>query len=436
MNKRVFFTRQLASWLYHTHWHYKTLLAVIIERVEYLPDDGNAVINELLLQYPAKPSERAIANLLNSSARLSKWFAATPTPTIRVLNLDRDGFTGQLTDEATGHTTNRLPIIDTVGDLADWLTLSLPELDWFANFWRFDTATPEHFKHYQYQLLEKRDGGFRLIEKPKTRLKQLQRKIYQEILTTADTHSAAHGFCPGRSCLSHAANHTNKRYVMSYDIAQCFQSIGWLKVKSVFLRMGYTQNVSTYLTALCTHKVQLKRQQQAALSPTQRTLLRQRHLPQGAPTSPALTNIVLFRLDQRLTGLANRLDLDYSRYADDIALSGNGHRDYRFLQPLIGKICLDEGVTLNYRKTRIRRSHQKQRLTGIIVNNKLNIDRKQFDTLKATLTNCVQHGLQSQNRNNHPHFDEHLLGKIQYVKSLNKQRGLKLEKIYSDIWLA
>ena len=154
-----------------------------------------------------------------------------------------------------------------------------------------------------------------------------------------------------------------------------------------------------------------------------------------APTSPALTNIVLFRLDQRLTGLASRLDLDYSRYADEIAMSGNVHRDYRFLQPLIGKICLDEGVTLNYRKTRIKRSHQKQRLTGIVVNNKPNIDRKQFDTLKATLTNCVWHGLQSQNRNNHPRFNEHLLGKIQYVKSLNKQRGLTLEKIYSNIAL-
>lgn len=135
----------------------------------------------------------------------------------------------------------------------------------------------------------------------------------------------------------------------------------------------------------------------------------------------------------RLKGLANSLDLDYSRYADDIAMSGNSHRDWRFLEPLIGGICLDERVSLNYRKTRIYRTHQKQRLVGIVVNNKPNIDRKYFDVLKATLTNCKRHGIESQNRNGHPYFCAHLLGRIQYVKSLNKPRGLKLERIYHDI---
>lgn len=424
MNK-VFFSNQLASWLYQADWHYKTLLAVIIERVDNFPDDCNLLIDELLLQHPVQPTERTIADAVNSSLRVSSWFKSHPIPTLKHLNLDGEKFTAEA--------ISQLPVIDTIGDLEDWLTLSLPELEWFADFWRFDTATPVHLKHYQYQLLEKPDGRIRLIEKPKTRLMQLQRQIYKDILMTADTHSAAHGFCPGRSCLSHASNHTNKRYVMSFDIAQCFQSIGWLKVKTVFLKMGYPDKVSTYLTALCTHSAQLRRSQLTKFDTTQRARLRQRHLPQGAPGSPALTNIVLYRLDQRLTGLANRLGLDYSRYADDIAMSGHAHRDYRFLEPLIGAICLDEGVTLNYRKTRIKRCHQQQRLTGIVVNNKPNIDRKQFDVLKATLTNCARHGLHSQNRNNHPHFNAHLLGKIQHIKSINKQKGLKLEKIYQDI---
>ncbi len=435
VNKQVFFARQLAAWLYQADWHYKTLLAIVIEYVDHLPKDGNALVNELLLHYPVKPTERKLTDFLNSSARVSNWFATNPVPTIKHLSLASERFTDHPTDHTKGKTTKRLPIIDTIGDLAEWLSLSLPELDWFANFWRFDTATPEHLKHYQYQLLEKQDGHIRLIEKPKTRLKQLQRKIYEEILATVKTHSAAHGFCPGRSCLSHASIHTNKRYVMSYDIEQCFQSIGWLQVKTVFLRMGYPAKVSTYLTALCTHSVQLNTRQLMNFDASQRARLRQRHIPQGAPGSPALTNIILYRLDQRLTGLANSLGLNYSRYADDIAMSGNAHRDYRFLQPLIGGICLDEGVTLNNRKTRITRSHQKQRLTGIVVNNKPNIDRKQFDVLKATLTNCARYGLQNQNRNNHPDFDAHLLGKIQYVKSINKQKGVKLERIYQSISL-
>ena len=117
-------------------------------------------------------------------------------------------------------------------------------------------------------------------------------------------------------------------------------------------------------------------------------------------------------------------------------MSGNRHRDWRFLEPLIGGICLDEGVTLNYKKTRIKRSHQKQRVVGIVVNAKANVDRKYFDTLKATLTNCARYGLDSQNRHEHPQFHAHLLGRIQYVKTLNEQRGLKLEQIYRDIDIA
>ncbi len=426
LSNKAFFTRQLGSWMYQADWHYKTLLAVVIESVDDLPNDCDALINELLLHYSKTPTEAELGRFLHSSARVSNWLTSNPAPTIKRLNLDGDRFTG---DYAAG----RLPAIDTVGELADWLSLSLAELDWFANLWRTASATPEYLKHYQYQFIKKNYDQTRLIEKPKTRLKLLQRKIYQEILTTADVHPAAHGFCKGRSCLTHAATHTGKNYVMSYDIAQCFQSIGWLRVKTVFMRMGYTPNVSSYLTALCTHRVQLKRSQLALFDFTQRSRLQQRHLPQGAPTSPALTNIVLYRLDQRLTGLANKLDLDYSRYADDIALSGNTHRDYRFLQPLVGGICLDEGVALNHRKTRLKRRHQKQRLTGIVVNDKINIDRKQFDILKATLINCVRHGLHSQNRNNHPDFSAHLFGKIQYVKSVNNAKGLKLERIYRDI---
>lgn len=427
MNKHIFFTKQLASWLYQAGWHYKTLLAAIIEYVHDSPDDCNALINELLLQHPVKPSEQTIAGFLHSSARVSGWFTSVPTPTIKLFNLEGARFTG---DAAL-----KQPAIDTVGDLADWFEITVSELDWFANFWRFDTTAPKRLRHYNYQLLKKRDGNPRLIEIPKTRLKRLQRKIHQEILTAVDTHTAAHGFCPGRSCMSHAANHTNKRYVMSYDIEQCFQSIGWLKVKTVFLRMGYTAKVSTYLAALCTHSVRLEKPQLAMFDPIELARLRQRHLPQGAPSSPTLTNAVLYRLDQRLAGLAHRLDLDYSRYADDLTMSGNTHRDYRFLEPLIGGICLDESITLNYKKTRIKRSHQQQLLTGIVVNAKTNISRKQFDSLKATLTNCARHGLHSQNRDNHPHFGAHLFGKIQYVKSINKKRGLKLEKIYRNISL-
>lgn len=426
MNKQEFFSRQLARWLFQVDWHYTTLLGVTIECVGELPDDCNALINDLLLQYPEKPSERSITEFLYSSSRLSSWFNNTiPAPSVTRLNLDSPTFTAQICSQH--------PVIDTLGDLADWLAISHSELEWLASFWRFDASTPGHFKHYRYQLLKKRDGRMRLIEKPKARLKSVQRKIYREILSASDTHPAAHGFCKGRSCMSHASIHAGKRYLMLFDIADCFQSIGWLKVKAAFMRMGYADKVSSYLTALCTHCVHLEKTQLTHFDSTHRARLKQRHLPQGAPSSPALVNAVLHQLDLRLAGLAKSLDLEYSRYADDIVMSGNAHRDWRFLEQLTGGICLDESVSLNFRKTRIKRAHQKQRIVGIVVNKKPNIDRKQFDVLKAILTNCTRHGLESQNRGNHPQFRAHLFGRIQYVKSLNEQRGLKLERIYRNI---
>lgn len=426
MNKQALFSRQLAKWLCQTDWHYRTLLGVSIDCVDELPDDGNELINDLLLHYPEKPSESQITGFLYSSSRLSNWFTRTiPAPGVIRFNLDSPTFTRQLYSQHPG--------IDTLGDLVDWLGITHSELEWFAGFWRFDNNTPEHLKHYQYQLLKKQDGRMRLIEKPKVRLKRLQRKIYQEILSTSHGHPAAHGFCKGRSCKTHASIHAGKRYLMLFDIADCFHSIGWSQVKSVFKRMGYAETVSSYLTALSTHCVHLEKAQSTHFDNTQKAKLRQRHLPQGAPASPALVNAVLHQLDSRLSGLAKSLDLEYSRYADDMVLSGNAHRDWRFLEPLVGGICLDEGVSLNHRKTRIKRAHQKQRMVGIVVNKKPNIDRKHFDSLKAILTNCTRHGLESQNRGNHPQFRAHLHGRIQYVKSLNEQRGLKLERIYRDI---
>jgi len=412
VNKREFFSKQLAVWLHHAEWHYVTQLSVAIEYIDELPADVNVLINEMLIQYPVKPSQSDIDSYLRTSSRLAQWFRRSNPPQIKRLNLESPAFINR--------PNYQHPAIDTLGDLADWLELSQPQLHWL------------HLQHYHYQLLEKRDGRPRLIEKPKPTLKRVQRKIYDEILSTLDTHPAAHGFCKDRNCLSHASLHTGKQYLFLFDLTECFQSIGWVRVKAQFKRMGYPESVSVYLTALCTHSV-LKPSMLKPFDPTQRERLRRRHLPQGAPSSPALVNAVLHHLDHRLDGLAAKLGLNYSRYADDIAMSGNTHRDWRFLEPLVGAICLEEGVSLNNKKTRIKRPHQKQRVTGVVVNSKTNVDRKYFENLKAILTNCARHGIESQNRHEHPQFRAHLLGKIRYVKSLNENRGLKLEKIYRQI---
>ena len=197
--------------------------------------------------------------------------------------------------------------------------------------------------------------------------------------------------------------------------------------------LGYNEPVSKALANLCTHQCRTDVPEIAKLDLTQIQRLKARHLAQGAPTSPALSNAVMFHLDHRLANLAESLDMTYSRYADDLAFSTDKQRDWHFLEPLVGSICLEEGFTLNYRKSLRRLSHQRQKLTGVIVNKQPNIDRRYYDELKAILTNCIRTGADRQNRNNISHFEQHLLGRILYVDQLNPHKGAKLKHLYEQI---
>ncbi len=424
-NQRIYFCQQLADWLHSETWHFTTLLATCIESVANLAKDSDALISELLVEFPDKPCRDAIFKFLTSNTRVRSWFQFSPTkPEVVSFNLSPSQ-----ANELKPH----LPVINTAGDLAKWLKLTTCQLEWLADLKRHDQKDRRHLQHYHYSVIDKRHGSKRLIESPKTRLKMIQRKINDNILAHASMHESAHGFRKSRSCISHAARHVKKEYVFVFDLAHCFPSVQWRQIYQVFRGFGYAVSVSKYLTALCTHQSYPRRELISKLDNEQQSLLKYRHLPQGAPSSPALSNAVLFRLDKRLAGLAKSLNLVYSRYADDMVLSGSTHRNWQFLEPLVGSICLEQGFTLNYRKSRTLRPQQRQKITGVVVNEKLNIDRRDYDRLKAILTNCARHGLQSQNHANHPDFRAYLLGSIQHVKSLNESKGNKLESIYARV---
>jgi hypothetical protein len=159
------------------------------------------------------------------------------------------------------------------------------------------------------------------------------------------------------------------------------------------------------------------------------------HLPQGAPTSPALANLCALHLDMRLDELARSLDAHYTRYADDLALSGGEALRRRIgnVSALVGEIAIEEGFAVNHRKTRSMHRSHRQLLTGVIVNEKPNVRRDEFDRLKAILTNCVRHGAGSQNREGRADFHAHLAGRIAHVASLNWARGKKLQEIFRQI---
>jgi hypothetical protein len=334
-----------------------------------------------------------------------------------------------------------VPAIHTPRDLASFLGLSLNELLWFADPGSYLRKVPHGpLQHYHYQWRDKADGSRRLIEIPKSRLKRLQRQLLERILLAVPVHPAAHGFVRGRSCLSAARPHSGQAMLIRLDLEDFFASIGGGRIFALYRTLGYPETVASLLQGLCCNRVPeaILRQRDAngrLLSWPQRNRLAARHLPQGAPSSPTLANLCAWRLDQRLAGLARAMGLHYTRYADDLALSGDhlGPARYQRLQALVGAIALEEGFALNHRKTRRIGQSQRQRLLGLVINQHPNIPRQEFDQLKAILTNCQRHGPASQNRNNHPDFQAHLRGRIARVAALHPGRGEKLMGLLGGI---
>ncbi|MES9927803.1 MAG: reverse transcriptase family protein, partial [Candidatus Thiodiazotropha sp. 6PDIVS] len=331
-----------------------------------------------------------------------------------------------------------LPQLASWHDVRIWLGLSNEELAWFADReGRQGNITEPKLHHYRYRWVRKRSGEARLIEIPKRRLKAMQRQILKEILNQVPPHPSAHGFTRGRSCLTYTAQHLDKYAVMRMDLKDFFHSVPIPRIGATFKRLGYPQGVAHLLQGLCTHvtSASLAGALHEQLPWENQRRLSGKHLPQGAPSSPAIANLCAWGLDCRLSGLADRFGLNYSRYADDLAFSGSkeliGLAPY--LQTVIGAIALEEGFRINHRKTLLRTQAQSQRLAGMVVNKKSNLSRQEYDRLKAILYNCVRFGPESQNRHDMVDFKSHLAGKIAYATWLNPERGARLNCLWQQI---
>src|SRR5207248_6755126 len=196
------------------------------------------------------------------------------------------------------------------------------------------TVPDEKLRHYRYRWSVKRSGGARLIEEPKPLLKHFQRVVLREILERIPVHPSAHGFRRGRSALTYAESHVGRRVVIHLDLEDFFPSVAPGRIDGLFRQCGYPEPVAHLLTGMVTNTVPLAvwraapRPSDAELLPAHfrhGNRLAHPHLPQGAPTSPAIANLAAFRLDRRLAGLARATGLTYSRYADDLAFSSAGH---------------------------------------------------------------------------------------------------------------
>ena len=318
-----------------------------------------------------------------------------------------------------------VPVIESAGALAEWLLLYPSELEWFADLKGLGSKTKQsRIGHYHYRALGKASGAIRLIEAPKPTLKELQRRILSEILNKIPAHPAAHGFLRGRSIKTYVGPHVGQRVVLKMDLQDFFPSITGTRVQTVFRTMGYPESVADLLGGICTNAVR-----------GYGDLYRRPHLPQGAPTSPALANLCAYRVDCRLAGLARSAGAEYTRYADDLAFSGGDdfERCVERFATHVAVILEEEGFNVNHRKTRIMRQGVRQRLAGLTTNQRVNVIRADFDRLKATLTNCVRLGAASQNREGHALFREHLNGRVGFVESINAAKGARLRRIFDKI---
>jgi RNA-directed DNA polymerase len=342
--------------------------------------------------------------------------------------------------------TWEIPSIPTERDLARWLELDVGHLEWFADRRGLERAAADpRLRHYVDTWVPKRTGGARLLEAPKARLKAIQRRILHEILDRVPPHESAHGFRRGRSIVSYATPHVKRDAVLHMDLEEFFLSIVSARVRALFESLGYPRPVARLLMGLCTNWAPATRDA-IPLPPTpavrdlalmRRAIQRHRtpHLRQGAPTSPALANLCAFGLDVRLDAAARSVGATYTRYADDLAFSGDvafGRRAPR-VAALVGGIALDEGLAVNHRKTKRMNQSARQLVCGLTVNVRPSPPRAEYDELKAILHNCATLGPTSQNREHVVDFRAHLLGRIAWVSTSSETRRAKLESLFRRI---
>lgn len=278
-------------------------------------------------------------------------------------------------------------------------------------------------------LINKKSGGKRLIEAPENSIRILQRKFNKVLDIIYKNKNCVHGFASTKSIASNAKNHLSRNFILNIDLKDFFPSINFGRVRGALMSEPFnlTSEVSTILAQLCCYN---------------------NHLPQGAPTSPSISNIICRRLDNELRSFLHKHKCRYTRYADDITISSNielpesivfYEEGVIFIGKLLEKIINDNGFEINYKKLRLQNSRNQQIVTGIKVNSILNVNKKLINQIRAMLHARERFGQEKANKEyniryknkqtfkkNDTPFDQVLRGKIEFIGFV---RGKK-DKIY------
>ena len=323
-----------------------------------------------------------------------------------------------------------LPQLTDAASLAKAMNISIGELRFLA----FNRKVSE-MNHYRRFMLPKKAGGQRLISAPMPRLKEAQYWILGHILYPIPLHKATHGFRPDHSIVSNARPHIGQDVVINLDLKDFFPTVSYPRVKGLFKAIGYSEQIATILGLICTEsdvvEVELDGKKYYVTQG-------ERHLPQGSPCSPMITNLLCRKLDARLQGIADKKGFSYTRYADDLTFSASGDNIRNMSQLIwqIGKVVEDEGFILHPEKLRIMRKGRKQEVTGIVVNEKLSVDRKTLRKFRALLFQIEKDGIEGKYWPGKGSLLSSIRGYANFVFMVDPEKGrplkLRVEKILSE----
>ena len=316
----------------------------------------------------------------------------------------------------------------------DYFPLKMQSLTYFAN----PLISKKRYSAFE---ISKKNGGVRSINAPVKGLKYILKALNLILQNISEPHYKATGFVPKKSIVSNAKYHVGNHYVYNIDLKDFFHSFDRNRVKMGFMQAPFSLNgtkepLAFLLACLCTHPFEVDGEQKIVL-------------PQGAPTSPTITNILCQNLDRRLNGLAKRFKVNYSRYADDITFSSqtNIFKKEDFQKELLRIIQDDQNLVLNEKKTRLQQSGYRQEVTGLTVNEKVNVSRKYIKELRMWLYYWEKYGFKKAEvifkndytkdkghvKKGEPNFINVIAGKLQYLKMVKGTQDTTYLKLNSRL---
>lgn len=398
----------------------------VLHFADHLPRRARNRVLRRLARHPHESIRRSIRKRIDDGAEIREvalpqgadkpWNA---TGWLRAVNRE-----GMARPRRRSQAVAELPKLTTVKQAMKALGIVSPaQLGWML------LATDEGDGPYTSFAVPKRQRGrgepkMRKICAPKWQLRRVQQRILHDILDHVPPHNAAHGFVRGRSTVTNAEPHRQKALLLKFDLVDFFPTITYLRVMGLFASLGFplstiyfstnkrSRQVAPMLARLCTY----------ADDPQE---YRAGVLPQGAPTSPAISNLICRRLDARLSGLAEKHAADYTRYADDLTFSfaeaGPELSVGRF-RWWVDQICYQEGFFVNQEKFRAIRPSQRQTVTGIVVNDQPRVPRETRRRVRAMLHRLKVRGIAAVSAED-PGFASHLLGMLSYMAMVHPADG-------------